>query len=143
MTALEILCDLIADSEGCRLEAYLCPAKVWTIGYGYTGKDIKRGTRWSQEHANDMLLKRAQQAINEAIDASPILAYQNAEKIAAISDFIYNCGIGAYLTSTLKKYVDKTNWKAAQVEILKWNRVGGIVLKGLTIRRQKEAELLG
>ena len=29
--------DLIKSFEGLRLEAYLCPAKVWTIGYGHTG----------------------------------------------------------------------------------------------------------
>ena len=28
--------DLIAKYEGCRLEAYKCPAGVWTIGYGHT-----------------------------------------------------------------------------------------------------------
>ena len=28
--------DLIKHFEGCELEAYLCPANVWTIGYGHT-----------------------------------------------------------------------------------------------------------
>lgn len=28
--------ELIAKYEGCRLEAYKCPAGVWTIGYGHT-----------------------------------------------------------------------------------------------------------
>ena len=28
--------DLIKKFEGCRLEAYRCPAGVWTIGYGHT-----------------------------------------------------------------------------------------------------------
>ena len=28
---------LIRSFEGCRLEAYKCPAGVWTIGWGHTG----------------------------------------------------------------------------------------------------------
>lgn len=32
--------DLIAKWEGFRAEAYLCPAGVWTIGYGHTGPDV-------------------------------------------------------------------------------------------------------
>jgi len=143
MTALEILCDLIAEFEGCELESYLCPAGVATIGYGQTGKDIRLGMKWSQEHANDMLLKRAQQAINEAIDASPVLRYQNAEKIAAISDMIYNIGINAYRKSTLKKRVDATDWESAKTELMRWTKAKGKVLPGLVKRRHKEAELLG
>ena len=27
---------LMHDFEGLKLKAYLCPAKVWTIGYGNT-----------------------------------------------------------------------------------------------------------
>ena len=31
---------LIKKYEGCELKAYLCPAGVWTIGYGHT-KNVK------------------------------------------------------------------------------------------------------
>ena len=143
MTALEILCGLIADFEGCKLEAYKCPAGVVTIGFGYTAPEIHLGMKWSQEHANDMLLKRAQQAINEALYASPVLRYQNAEKIAAISDLIYNIGISAYRKSTLKKRVDSTDWESAKTELMRWTRAKGKVLPGLVKRRNKGAELLG
>ena len=34
--------NLIKKFEGLRLEAYLCPAGVWTIGYGHT-KGVKEG----------------------------------------------------------------------------------------------------
>ncbi|MFA6213426.1 MAG: lysozyme [Candidatus Obscuribacterales bacterium] len=143
MTALEILCDLIADFEGCELVAYKCPAGVWTIGRGFTGKEVHKGLVWSQEHANEMTIKRAQQAINEAIDASPVLRYQSAGKIASISDFIYNCGINAYRKSTLKKRVDATDWGSAKVELMRWTKANGKVLPGLVKRRKKEALLLG
>jgi len=35
---------LIKKFEGCELEAYLCPAGVWTICYGHT-KDVKEGDK--------------------------------------------------------------------------------------------------
>jgi lysozyme len=142
MSALEILLKLIRDSEGCKLTAYQCPAGVWTVGYGYTGTDIKKGVCWTQEKADECLLVTAMGVLNQAIKASPILETSNMEKQAAIADFIYNLGIGNYSKSTLKKQVDAGNWMAASSEIKKWNKAAGKELKGLTIRRQKEAALL-
>jgi lysozyme len=142
MSALEILLKLIRDSEGCKLTAYQCPAGVWTVGYGYTGKDIKKGVTWTQEKADECLLVTAMAVLDRAIKYSPILATANMKKQAAIADFIYNLGVGNYSKSTLKKQVDAGNWMAASSEIKKWNKAAGKELKGLTIRRQKEAALL-
>jgi lysozyme len=64
------------------------------------------------------------------------------EKQAAIADFVYNLGIGSYTSSTLKKKVDANDWISAAVEIKRWDKAGGKVLKGLTIRRNKEADLI-
>ena len=141
MSALEILMKLIKESEGCSLKSYKCPAGVWTIGYGQT-KGIKEGMVWTQQQADEDLIKTALEVLNRAIKASLILADANMEKQAAIADFIYNLGIGNYSSSTLKKKVDAGDWIAASSEIKKWNKAAGKVLKGLTIRRQKEAALL-
>ena len=40
--------ELIAKYEGCKLEAYKCPAGVWTIGYGHTA-NVKEGDRLSSQ----------------------------------------------------------------------------------------------
>ena len=141
MSALEILMKLIKESEGCKLKAYKCPAGIWTIGYGQT-KGIKEGMVWTQQQADEDLIKTALEVLNRAIKYSPILAGANMEKQAAIADFIYNLGIGNYSSSTLKKKVDVGDWIAASSEIKKWDKAAGKVLKGLTIRRQKEAALL-
>jgi len=141
MSALEILIKLIKDSEGCKLKAYKCPAGIWTIGYGQT-KDVKEGMTWTQNQADEDLVKTALEVLNRAIKYSPILAAVNMEKQAAIADFIYNLGVGNYAKSTLKKKVDAGDWLAASSEIKKWDKAAGKVLKGLTVRRAKEAELL-
>jgi len=142
MSALEILIKLIKDSEGCKLTAYECPAGVWTVGYGYTGTDIKKGVCWTQEKADECLLITAMAVLDRAIKYSPILSAANMEKQAAIADFIYNLGVGNYSKSTLKKQVDAGNWLAASSEIKKWNKAAGKELKGLIVRRQKESDLL-
>ena len=141
MSALEILIKLIKDSEGCKLISYKCPAGIWTLGYGQTC-EIKQGMTWTQQQADDDLIKTALAVLDRAIKYSPILATVNIEKLAAIGDFIYNLGVGNYSKSTLKKQVDAGNWLAASSEIKKWNKAAGKELKGLTVRRQKEAELL-
>ena len=113
------LLTLIKKYEGCHkrqpdgtLIAYKCPAGVWTIGWGSTGRYIREGTVWTQEKADERLEKDAQAAIDSALKASPILAGKDA-KLAAIADFIYNLGIGNYQSSTLKKRVDAGNWLEA------------------------------
>ena len=141
MSALEILMKLIKESEGCSLKSYKCPAGVWTIGYGQT-KGIKEGMVWTQQQADEDLIKTALEVLNRAMKYSPILATVNMEKQAAIADFIYNLGVGNYATSTLKKKVDVGDWMSAASEIKRWDKAAGKVLKGLTVRRAKEAALL-
>ena len=141
MSALEILIKLIKESEGCKLTSYKCPAGIWTIGYGQT-KGIKEGMTWTQNQADEDLVKTALEVLNRSIKYSPILATANMEKQAAIADFIYNLGVGNYATSTLKKKVDVGDWMSAASEIKRWDKAAGKVLKGLTVRRAKEAALL-
>ena len=145
---MKALLELIKKYEGCHkrqadgtLIAYKCPAGVWTIGWGSTGRYIREGTVWTQEKADERLAKDAQVAIDAALKASPILAGKEF-KLAAIADFIYNCGAGAYAGSTLKKRVDAGDWVSAVHEIKRWNKAGGKVLAGLTKRREDEAQLL-
>jgi len=141
-TTLEILIPLIKEFEGCSLKAYRCPAGVWTIGWGYTGKAVKDNLVWTQQQADEQLLKTAFNCLQQAINASPILKDCSASKQAATADFIYNLGIGNYLKSTLKLRVDQQNWISAATECKKWNKAKGVVLKGLVKRREKEASLL-
>jgi len=51
---------LIKQFEGCKLEAYQCPAKIWTIGFGNTfyedGVKVKKGDKITQDRAEKLLL---------------------------------------------------------------------------------------
>ena len=59
-------------------------------------------------------------------------------KAAAILDFAFNLGIGNLRASTLRKRILAKDWDAVPVELKKWNKAGGKVLKGLTLRREAE-----
>ena len=55
--------NLIKKYEGLRLEAYLCPAGVWTIGYGHTA-GVRKGMRVTAEQAEEYLKKERIYACN-------------------------------------------------------------------------------
>jgi lysozyme len=67
---------------------------------------------------------------------------ESPRRLAAIISFAYNCGLGNYRISTLKKRVDAKDWNGAREEIVKWNKAAGRIMTGLTRRRQAEAQLM-
>jgi lysozyme len=46
--------DLIKRFESLELEAYLCPAGAWTIGWGHTA-GVEPGMRITEQHAEELL----------------------------------------------------------------------------------------
>jgi len=140
---MELLYALIRRFEGLRLVAYLCPAGVWTVGYGSTGGDIVRGVKWAKEHAEKRMQEQAQGFDYAAKKLCPILWLSDPEKTAAIADFAYNLGATRLAGSTLRKKINAQDWPAAQLELRKWVYGGGMKLPGLVIRREVEARMLG
>lgn len=112
---------------------------MWTIGFGHTGKDVYAGVIWSQEQADDMLE-------HDVLAAWALLAMYSPELTdgpqAALTDFVYNLGIGNYRTSTLCKCVNAQDWDSVKTELLKWDHSNGVVVPGLLRRREAEAALI-
>ncbi len=134
--------DLIKRFEGCRLEAYRCPAGVPTIGYGATGPDVKLGMQWTQEQADERLradLKKFEEGVEALLGDAPTTQGQ----FDALVSFAYNCGLLALAKSTLLKRHRAGEYLDAAHQFLRWNRANGRVLPGLTRRRQAEAKLYG
>ena len=67
--------QLIKKYEGCILQAYLCPAKVWTIGYGNTyhpnGTPVKEGDKITKAQALE-IAKKKMTDLNAKDDAGAI-----------------------------------------------------------------------
>ena len=133
---------LIKTSEGLKLNAYKCPAGVWTIGYGHT-RGVKQDMTITQEIADNLLIEDimpCEKLIND------LRLNLRQGQFDALVSFIFNVGEGNFNTSTLKKKIlacAKDEEIAA--EFKKWNkgRVNGklTVLPGLVRRRAEEAKL--
>jgi len=137
MTAKEVVQSLVKRFEGLRLVSYLCPAGVWTNGYGSTGKDVIKGTVWTKEKAEE----RMQEDTNVHLIASKNLCPQIENEVhGAIADFSYNLGATRLAGSTLRKRINKQDWDGARYEIKKWIFGGGRKLPGLVIRRYEESK---
>ena len=142
----ELLFALVAKFEGFFPRPYLCPAGVPTIGFGTTFYPDGRRVSLSdpaitREQAYDYAWSELNSCLKNAVRYSPELA-EDDEALAAIADFIFNLGAGAYKGSTLRKRINADDREGAKVQILKWIRAGGKSLRGLLLRRQAEALLL-
>ena len=144
MTLTEEIKQFLKSKEGLRLKAYICPAGKWTIGYGNTfyeyGLKVKRGDKIDKERAEQLF----ENIIN--IFASDVRKLINTtltdNQFSALVSFAYNVGIGNLSKSTLLKKINE-NPKDITIrdEFVRWNKGGGKVLRGLTIRRKYESDI--
>ncbi|BCK01590.1 lysozyme [Anaerocolumna chitinilytica] len=129
---------LIKRFEGCRLEAYKCPADVWTIGYGHTGsvdgKAIGAGMKITLQKA-DELLKADLAKFEAKVNKYDKYKWTQNEFDAMVS-FAYNIGNIDQLTAKGTRTKDMI---AAKLPA--YNKAAGKVLAGLTKRRKAEQEL--
>jgi lysozyme len=136
--------DMMHHFEGCRLQAYQCSAKVWTIGWGNTyyqdKRPVKQGDVITQTQANELF----EMVMNEfAIEVRRALTKElNENQFSALVCFAYNVGVGNLKKSTLLRKANiNPNDETIAGEFAKWNKAGGKVLNGLTKRRLAEADL--
>lgn len=157
---------LLHNFEQCRLKAYLCPAKKWTIGWGNTfyedGTPVKKGDVITQARADQLFLNTLDRfaADVEGLLKKPVTDGQ----FGALVSFAYNVGsdIDSDLKpeglgdSTLLRLVNANPndpriyaYKLAadgiaatsSCEFLKWVSRGTPYERGLRRRRQAEADL--
>lgn len=129
---------LIKASEQCRLQSYLCPAGIPTIGYGHTGPETKLGQRITQHQAAEILasdLERFEASV------STLCPGVTECQFAALVSFAFNVGVTSLANSTLRKKLQQGDVPGAADEFLKWTHAAGKVLPGLEIRRAAERAL--
>ena len=136
--------ELIKRHEGIRLNAYLCPAKIWTIGYGSIVHDrlpgkprVKQGDKITAHEAE--LELRYDLETFERIISTVIKVPINQNQFDALVSYWFNTGG----SNTLVRLINSNAGKAA---IYKWITTryitgGGRVLNGLVKRRKEEADL--
>lgn len=130
--------DLIRQFEGLRLKAYLCPANVWTIGYGSTGPHVKPGMVITREQADDLLMRDLERFERGVAELAP-KATDN--QFSALVSFSFNVGLAALKSSTLLKLHNAGDHNGAQAQFGRWTKAAGKTLPGLVKRREAEAKL--
>ncbi len=149
MAALKSSVDLAASLcrafEGLFAKPYTCPAGVPTIGYGTTiypdGRKVTLDDQAITRETAEALLHHELLALEPHILRLCPTVADSPRRTAALIDFAYNLGWPRLRASTLRRCVNRRDWPGARIEILRWNRAGGRILKGLTLRRQAEAAL--
>ena len=129
---------LIKKFEGCELESYICPAGVWTIGYGHT-KGVHEGMVITQEQAEQMLLDELKEYEGYVEDMVEVELTQ--EQFDALVVWVYNLGPTNFKNSTLLKRINEGNFEDVPYQMKRWNKAGGKVLLGLERRREAEAKM--
>jgi lysozyme len=143
--------DLIKEFEGLRLKAYLCPAGVWTIGYGHT-KGVYPGMVITQELADKFLVDDVWNFEREVESLVHVPVTQG--QFDALVSFAFNVGsdidednVAEGLgDSTLLRLLNGGDFVGASGEFRKWNKVRGRdgklrVERGLDLRRSAERSL--
>jgi lysozyme len=130
--------NLIKQFEGLRLDAYICPAGIPTIGYGHTG-EVRLGMKITEAEATELLredLERFERCVEDACTTE--LTQHEFDSLVC---FAFNVGCAALKASTLLRLLNQGDKHAAAAQFLRWNKSGGKELAGLTRRRDAERDL--
>lgn len=142
MRSSETAYDLIKAFESLRLRSYLCPAKIWTVGWGST-RNVNSGTVISTDEAIGRLITDVTDA---ELELRKMLKVEVSQyEFDALVSWVFNLGAtDAVKDSTLLRKLNAGE-PGVSVEFLRWNRarVKGklTVLNGLTRRRATERRL--
>jgi lysozyme len=136
--------DLIAHFEGLYLKAYLCPAKIWTIGIGTirypNGTPVREGDICTKEEAEEWMRLELEHDVVPAIERL-VKVPLNDGQFGALCSLIYNIGQGNFAQSTLLKKLNAGNYVEAADQFLAWVKGGGRILPGLERRRRAERNM--
>lgn len=146
---------LIQSFEGCYSRPYLCPAVIWTVGYGHVlypeqlrlTKDDRHAYKlhsddhrtFTQEEIDDFLRHDLVRFERSVTRLCPGILTQG--QFDALVSFAFNVGSGTLQRSTLRTAFNRGDYELAADIFLKYNKAGGQVLRGLTRRRLAERSL--
>lgn len=139
LAAIVAAVPLTRQSEGRVRSAYADPVGILTVCDGHTGADVRKGREYSNAEC-DQILTRDEEAAGFAI-AKCISVAVPLQSRAAFTDFAFNVGAGAFCRSTMARKLNAGDLAGACDQFPLWTKAGGVVLKGLVIRRARERDL--
>jgi lysozyme len=140
---------VVKPFEGCakRVGALIFPyldklAKppVWTRGYGRTYGIAEDSPPITPDEAEKELGQGLTAYATRCLRYAPTLV-DKPSCLAAVTSWAWNCGTGAFKVSRLRRAINDGRWLDAHQLLAKPNTAGGVVLRGLTRRREAERAL--
>lgn len=155
---------LMHQYEGYRTKPYLCPAHIWTIGYGhvlyqeqirlpvirvngYTGMlrseyplKPEDNRVWSKEEIEKLFADDVSSFERGVLRLAPTLLNRQGAFDACVS-FSFNAGLGNFQRSTIRIKTNRQEWQDAAEAFMVWVKGGGKELPGLVKRRKAERAL--
>ena len=150
--------------EGYRTRPYLCPAHIWTIGYGhvlyqdqiqlpmvrkegYTGfirmnypLRPEHNRVWSKEEIERLFEVDVSAFERGVLRLVPGCAGHQGRFDALVS-FAYNAGLGNLQRSQIRMKANRDDIEGAADAFMQWTKAGGKELPGLVKRRRDERAL--
>lgn len=137
--------EIIKDFESFSAKPYLCPAHIWTNGWGHTQGVTEATPPVSDQEAEENLRRDVQDALWMIHHHVTVPLTQG--QLDALTSALFNIGPGkegvkdGLITlkdgrpSTLLRKLNAGDYEGAASEFLRWNKSNGQVLVGLTKRR--------
>ncbi len=157
--------DLMHKYEGFRSRPYLCPAHIWTIGYGHVlyqeqirlpvvrveGKEMPMIRKeyplkpednrvWTKTEIDELFRTDVGTFERGVLRLVPGVVGRQGSFDALVS-ISYNFGLGNLQRSTIRMRANRGDWDSAAEAFRVWNKGGGKILPGLVKRREAEIAL--
>ena len=151
--------------EGFRARPYLCPAHIWTIGYGHVlyqeqirlpvvrveGKEAPMIRKemplkpednrvWTKTEIDELFRTDVGTFERGVLRLVPGVVGRQGSFDALVS-ISFNFGLGNLQRSTIRMRANRGDWEGAADAFRVWTKGGGKVLPGLVKRREAEIAL--
>jgi lysozyme len=157
--------DLMHRYEGFRNKPYLCPADIWTIGYGHVlyQEQIRLPVVRTDNNPNTLIRKKyplkpednrvwTKTEIDELFRKDVATFERGVLRLVpgvvgrqgsfdALVSISFNFGLGNLQRSTIRMRANRGDWEGAADAFRAWTKGGGKVLPGLVKRREAEIAL--
>jgi lysozyme len=157
--------DLMHRYEGFRSRPYLCPAHIWTIGYGHVlyqeqirlpmartaDKPVpvirkefplkpEDNRVWTKQEIEDLFAQDVATFERGVLRLVPNSAGSQGRFDALVS-ISFNFGLGNLQRSTIRMRANRGDHEGAAEAFMMWTKAGGRELPGLVKRRVDEKKL--
>lgn len=137
--AMAAAVTLVTSWEGIYTDPYRDIVGVWTVCIGETKADGTEMRRYTRAECIARLPAKLQK-YDDGIRACITRELPDSMRVAFLSA-AYNVGVSGFCRSSMARFANAGDFRAACYALLMWNRAGGRVVKGLDNRRHDEVRV--